>query len=87
MKECGPTIASVHYDCSLINNSDIRVEYILTQRNKFDALQEISETLTPNDKYENFVNAHFEVAAECIPTKQRVKPTVAWATLAVRKKQ
>ena len=24
---------------------------------------------TPNDEYENFVNAHFEAAAKCIPTK------------------
>ena len=42
---------------------------MLTLRNKFDTLQEISETLTLNDKYENFVNVHIEVAAECIPTK------------------
>ena len=34
----------------------------------------------------NFVNAHLEAAEECIPTKQRVKPTVSWETLAVRKK-
>ena len=58
---------------------------MLTQRNKFDALQKISETPTPNDKYENFVNAHLEVTAECIPTKQRAKPRIPWETLAVRK--
>ena len=49
------------------------------------ALQEISKTLTVNDEYENFVNAHLEVAAECIPTKQRAKPRVSWETLVVRK--
>ena len=38
---------------------------MLTQRNKFDALEEKSETPTPNDEYENFVNAHLEAAAEC----------------------
>ena len=58
----------------------------LTLRNKFDALQEISETPTPNDEYENFVNAHLKAAAKCIPTKQRAKPRVLWETLAVRKK-
>ena len=42
---------------------------MLTLKNKFDALQEISETPASNDKYEDFVNAHIEVAAECIPTK------------------
>ena len=45
---------------------DISDKYTLTQRNKFDTLQDISETLTPNDEYENFVNAHIEAAAECI---------------------
>ena len=32
--------------------------YMVTVRNKFDTLQEISETYTPNDEYENFVSAH-----------------------------
>ena len=65
---------------------DIRDKYTLTLRNKFDALQEIFETPSLNDKYENFVNAHLEVAAECIPTKQRANPRVPWETLQVRKK-
>ena len=50
---------------------DIRDKYTLTLTNKFDALQEISETPAPNDKYEDFINAHLEAAAECLPTKQR----------------
>ena len=78
---------TVHYDCSLLNNRDIGDKYALTLRNKFDALQEKSETHTPNDEYENFVNAHLEVIAECIPTKQRTKPRVPWEILAVRKKR
>ena len=61
-------------------------KHTLTLRNKFDALQEISETFTPNNEDENFVNAHIEAAAECIPTKQRAKPRVPWETLAIRKK-
>ena len=32
----------------------------------------------------NFINAHQEVAAECIRTKQRSKPKIPWETLAVR---
>ena len=44
-------------------------KHTVTVRNKFDTLQEISETLTPNDEYENFVNANMEAAVECIPTK------------------
>ena len=46
---------------------------MITLRNKFSALQEISETLTLNDEYEDFFNAHMEVVAECIPTKLRAK--------------
>ena len=78
---------TVPYNWSLLNNRDIRDKYTLTRRNKFDAIQEISEALTPNDEYENFVNAYFEAEAECIPTIQRVKPRVPWVTLAVRKKR
>ena len=60
---------------------------MLTLRNKFDALQEKTETHDPNDEYENFVNSHLEAAAECIPTKQRTKPRVPLETLAVREKR
>ena len=29
----------------------------------------MTEKRTPNDEYENFVNAHHEATAKCIPTK------------------
>ena len=64
---------TTHTDWSLLNNRDIRDKYTLTLRNKFDALQDITEALSPNDKYENFVNTHIEVAAECMLTKLRAK--------------
>ena len=80
------TTTTVHYDWSLLNNRDIRDKYALTLRNKSDAQQEKTETHTPNNEYENFVNARLEVAAECIPTKQRAKPRVPWETLVIRKK-
>ena len=80
------TTTTVHYDWSPLNKRDIRDKYALTLRSKFDAQQEKTETHTPNDEYENFVNAHLEAVAECIPTKQRAKPKVPWETLAVRKK-
>ena len=63
----------------MLNNRDISNKYTIALRNKFDALQEINETLTPNDEYENFVNAHMDAAAaaaaaaECIPTKLKAK--------------
>ena len=81
------TTATVHYDWSLLNNKDISDKYAITLRNKFDALQERTETYTPNDEYENLANAHLEAATECIPTKQKAKPRVPWETSAVRKKK
>ena len=65
-----PQLYTITGPCLTIGILEINM---LTLRNKFDALQEISETLTLNDEYENFVNAHIEAAAECIPTKQRAK--------------
>ena len=85
-KNAAWTTTTVYYDWSLLNNRDITDRYTLTQRKKFDALQEISETPTVNEKYENFINAHLEAETECIPTKQRAKPRAPWETLAVRKK-
>ena len=70
------TTTTVDYDWSLLNNKDIRDECMLTLRNKFSALQEISETPTTNDRCENFINAHLEATAECILTKQKAKPRV-----------
>ena len=56
-------------------------------RNRFETLQEKTEKGTPNDEYENFVNAHLEAAAKCIPTKPRTKYRVPWETLEVREKR
>ena len=50
---------------------------MVTVRNKSD---------TPNDEYENFLTAHMEAAAECIPTKPRTKCRVSWESQVVRKK-
>ena len=75
-----------HYDWALLNNRDIRDKYALELRNRFEALQEKVEKGTPNDEYENFVEAHLEAAAKCIPTKPRTKYRVPWETLVVREK-
>ena len=64
---------TVHYNWFLLNNRDICDKYTITLRNKFNALQNISETPTMNDDYENFINDNMKVAAECIPTTPRVK--------------
>ena len=82
------SVKTKHSDWSSLNNRDICNKYTITQRNKFDALREISKTLTLNDEYENFIDAHMEAAAaaEYIPTKLRAKHRVPSETLAVRKK-
>ena len=58
-----------HYDWFSLTNSDISNKYMVTARNKFDILQEISERHTLNKEYENFVTTHIEATAKCIPTK------------------
>ena len=72
---------------SLLNNSDIRDKYVLELKNRFETLQEKTENSTPNDEYENFVYAHHEAVAKCIPTKLKTKYRVPWETLAVREKR
>ena len=73
------------YDWSSLFNGDISNKYMLTVRNEFDILQDISEIHTPNDEYENFVTAHMEAAAECIQSKLRAKCGVPWEPLVIRK--
>ena len=74
-KHATRTVTTKHYDWALLNNRGIRDKYVFELRNRFETLQEKTEIGTPNDEYENLVNAHLEAAAKCIPT---------WETLAVR---
>ena len=76
-----------HYDGALFNNRDIRDKYVVELRNRFETLPEKTEKGNPNGEYENFVNAHLEVAAKCIPTRLKTKYRVPWETLAVREKR
>ena len=66
---------------------DIRDKYVVELRNRFETLQGKTEKGTPDNEYENFVNAHLEAAAKCIPTKPKTKYRVPWETLAVREKR
>ena len=80
------TATTKHYDWAILNCRDIRDKYASEFRNIFKTLQEKTEIRTPNDEYENLVNAHLEAAANCIPTKPRTKYRVPWETLVVREK-
>ena len=86
-KNATRTTTTIYYDWALLNNKDIRDKYVIALRNKFDALQEKTETSTLNDEYKNFVNVHFEAAAKYIPIKHRIKSRAPWETLAVREKR
>ena len=77
-KNATRTATTKHYDWALLNNRDIRDKYVLELRNRFETLQEKTEKGTPNNEYENFVKAHLEAAAKCIPTKPRTKYRVPW---------
>ena len=68
-------------------HTDARTYIYIRLRNRFETLQEKTEKSTPNDEYENFVNAHLEAAAKYIPTKIKTKYRVPWETLAVREKR
>ena len=85
-KNATRTATTKHYDWALLNNRYIKDKYVLELRNRFEILREKIEKGTPNDEYENFVNAHLEAAAKCIPTKPRTKYRVPWETFAVREK-
>ena len=86
-KNATRTATTKHYNWALLNNRDIRDKYVLELKNRFQTLQEKIEKGIPNDEYENFVNAHLEADATCIPTKPRTKYRVPWETLAVREKR
>ena len=86
-KNATRTATTKHYDWALLNNRDIRDKYVLELRNRCETLQEKAEKGTPNEEYENFVEAHLETASKCIPTKPRTKYRVPWETLAVREKR
>ena len=86
-KNAKRTATTKHYDWALLTNKDVRDKYVLELRNRFETLQEKTEKSTPNDEYENFVNAHLEAAAKYIPTKIKTKYRVPWETLAVREKR
>ena len=86
-KNAKRTATTKHYDWALLNNRDIRDKYVLELRNRFDALEEKTEKRTPNDEYENFINAHIEAAAKCIATKLKTKYRVPWETFVVREKR
>ena len=60
------TIKTTHYDWFLLNKRDINNKYTIALRNKFDALQKISEVLSPNVEHDNFVNVHMEAAVESV---------------------
>ena len=85
-KNATQTTTTIHYDWALLDNKDIREKYVIALRNKFDARQK-TETRTPNDGYENFVNAHLEAEEKYIPITDRTKSRVSWETLAVRVKR
>ena len=72
-KNATRTATTKNYDRALLNNRDIRGKYVLEFRNRFKTQQEKTKKGTPNDEYENFLNAHLEAAEKRIPTKRRTK--------------
>ena len=63
-KNAKRTATTKHYGWALLNNRDRRDKYVLELRNRFETLQEKTEKSTPNNEYENFVNAHLIGSSE-----------------------
>ena len=73
-KNAKRTETTKHYDWALSNNRDIRDKYVLELRNRFETIQEKTEKSTPNDKYENVVNARKTCISENSLQKLSKKP-------------
>ena len=58
-KNATRTATHIYYDWAFLNNRYIGDKYVLELRNRFETLQEKTKKGTPNDEYENFINAHF----------------------------
>ena len=78
-------VKTTHYDWSSLTNNGIRNKYMINVRNNFDSLQRHLKH-TSNEEYENFLNAHIKVLADCLPTKSRSTCQVPWESKAVREK-
>ena len=81
------TATTKHYDWALLNNRDIRDKYVYRTKKQIRDTTREGRKNTPNDEYENFVNAHLEAASKCIPTKPRTKYRAPWETEEVREKR
>ena len=73
---CNPS-----YDWSTLRKAtQERDSFILTLRNRFDALQEESEIVSPNSTFINFESACKDAASENIPVKTKMKKRTPWET-------
>ena len=68
---------------SLANDVQVRNEFTITLRNRFDALQAKGNDPTPNTVYQNFVRVHQEAAKKCIPLRPKIKRKAPWESDAV----
>ena len=72
------------YEWYSIANNDICIWFAVTVRNKFDTLQEISESHTPNDEYESWL---LTPTSSCyLHTKQTKSWKLCFLLVAVREK-
>ena len=86
-KNATRTKNTLPYNWALLNNENVRDKYVIALRNKLDAVQEKRETRTPNEEYENSINAHLEAAVKYILKIHRTKSRVPWETSAVWQKR
>ena len=82
------TQSTQRYDwSSLKNDAEVRDQYTITVKNRYEALLAESDDVTPTEKYAHFITAHDEAASQCIPLKPKLKKRVPWETEAVTQKR
>ena len=84
-KNATRTATTKHYDCALLNNRDIRDNYVLELRNRFETLQEKTEKVSKWRIWE-FRQRAPRGSSELYSNKSRTKYRVPWKALAVREK-
>jgi len=75
-----------NWSCLKMDN-DICSHYTVEVKNRYAALQEQNDTLSPNEEYNNFIIAHQESAKLHIPLKPKVRKRVPWESKDIEEKR
>ena len=72
---------------TLQTRDDIRDQYTIEVRNRFQILQNENEEESANTIYQNIMKAHKEAAEKCIPIVKKTKRKIPWETASITEKR